>query len=82
MLSWLNSENTKFSSRVTEIPAFSSTAFRPASRTASITFAAKERARLTPHDPRVVTRQVKTEAKHLRLHVKDGHLACQACWED
>ena len=40
--------------------------------------AAKERARLT----QVVTRQVKTEAKHLRLHVKDGHRACQGCWED
>ena len=37
LLSWLNREDTKFSSRITEMPACSSTAFRPASRTASIT---------------------------------------------
>lgn len=37
LLSWLNREDTRFSSLVTEMPAFSSTAFRPASRTASIT---------------------------------------------
>ncbi|TNN28402.1 hypothetical protein EYF80_061451 [Liparis tanakae] len=37
LLSWLNRADTKFSSLVTEMPAFSSTAFSPASRTASIT---------------------------------------------
>lgn len=37
LLSWLNREDTRFSSLVTEMPALSSTAFRPASRTASIT---------------------------------------------
>ena len=37
LLSWLNREDTRFSSLVTEMPALSSTAFSPASRTASIT---------------------------------------------
>lgn len=44
--------------------------------------AAKETARPTRHDPGVVTRQVKTEATHLWLHIRDGQLACQGCLED